>query len=432
MRSQRKKGLVAAVVALGAVGLAACSGGEPDGTGSETGSDEPITLTLLSHYVNEPLQPGLQAIVDEWNAANPDIQVETRAVAFAELLQTITVQQTGGQQADIVQAYGLWGGQLKDAGVLAEVPAAIQDEIRADYLPAAVGAASVAGEIVGYPTEVQTYALYYNKDLLAAGGYDAPPATWDELVEIADAVTVQDDAGNLTVSGFGISQGWDSIAVHPWMSLMFAAGGEFVDEEGATALFDSDEGVAALQLERDLIESGTADISMDVLAAFPSNQIAMTINAGWWIGNLRTQMEGSFDSVGVAPVPGPTAGDRGSVAYGFFMGVNERSEHQEAAWEFLSWLNSDPGENGASRQGTFLHENGTIPARQVDLDVLVDDDPTMAVFVDALDYAVPEPNPPAGQEIKTELQTRIESLWVGGATAREALTAAADFANSRL
>ncbi|MGH8881158.1 MAG: ABC transporter substrate-binding protein, partial [Stackebrandtia sp.] len=224
------------------------------------------TITILTHYGNDPLKSGLQDMVDEWNAGHPDIQVETQAVAYDDLLQTITVRQTGGQAPDIIQGYSLWGGQLAAAGVLADVPDDIADDVRDNYSRAAVGSVSVDGKVLGYPTEVQTYNLFYNKKLLADAGIDSPPATWDELEEAARKTTVRDDLGNIKTAGFGLANDFDSAVVHPFSSLLQAAGGQSTNDDG-TAAFDSAAGQAALGLEKRLIDAKYADPSVDILKA---------------------------------------------------------------------------------------------------------------------------------------------------------------------
>jgi len=112
----RSKGLrLAVVVGLLATG-AACSGSSGSGGGGK------VQLTLLSHYSDGPSKTGLDKMIAEWNKDNPNIQVKADVVKFDDLLTTLTVRQTGGRGADIVSAYGLWGGQLQKANVVAKVP----------------------------------------------------------------------------------------------------------------------------------------------------------------------------------------------------------------------------------------------------------------------------------------------------------------------
>jgi multiple sugar transport system substrate-binding protein len=353
----------------------------------------------------------MQALVDEWNATH-DVQVTAQAVTLEDLLSTIMTRQSGGQPADIIQAYGLWGGQLEAGGVFAPLPEDIAADISENYSASGVEASTAGGQLLGYPTEVQTYALYYNKELL---GDAQPPTTWEELEEVAAQTTQRDDAGNVTVTGFGLGGGWDSAVVHPFLSLVQAAGGSFVGENGASVVVDSDAARETLEFEKRLLDAGVSDPTIDQLKGFPADQIAMTINASWWLGSLRAQMGEAYSKVGVVPIPGPTAGSRGSLAYGFFMGVNSKSQNQEAAWEFLRWANAEEAENGATRMGTMENSFGTIPPRPSDIEALsvISEDPNAEPFTDALEYAALEPNMVAGAQIKSEIQKAVESVWAG-------------------
>lgn len=421
-------GRVVALATAAALAMVGCS------TGGSSDDGGKVKLTLLTHYGNDPLKSGLQAMVDEWNKKNPNIQITTQAVTYDDLLQTITVRQTGGKAPDIIQAYSLWGGQLERAQVLADAPSDVAQDVKANYSASAVGAATVDGKIVGYPTEVQTYALFYNKKLLADAGITQPPTTWDELKQDAAKATQRDSSGNLRVAGFGLTSGWDSAVVHPFLTLLQSAGGEFLSKDGSKATFDSAAGTSALTLEKSLIDAKSADPAMNVLTGFPSGKVAMTINAGWWIGSLKTAMKDNYANVGVVPVPGPTAGKKGSLAYGYFMGVNNKSRHQDAAWKFLTWMNAQKTDKGTTRMGAFQYSVGTIPGRPADSKVLAasNKDPNYQPFIDALEYAMPEPNGPSGQKIKTDLQKSIEGVWAGQQSVDAGLKAAADQANADL
>ncbi|MDF2715242.1 MAG: transporter substrate-binding protein, partial [Paenibacillus sp.] len=177
-----------------AVSLAACGSSKEGTEGSGSGSKSPVTLTLLSHYAgaqDEKLKP----YVDMWNKEHPDIQVKLEPVDFGELLKTIQAKQTAGQVADIMHVYSLWGGQLTKNKVLAEPPADVADDIKKNYPDASVKGASIAGKVYGFPTEVNAYALFYNKKMLKDAGFDNPPKTWDEMYNMAKAITKKDASG---------------------------------------------------------------------------------------------------------------------------------------------------------------------------------------------------------------------------------------------
>ncbi|SOD90175.1 ABC transporter substrate-binding protein [Streptomyces sp. Ag109_G2-15] len=388
---------------------------------------DPIVLTLLSHYASGELKEALQGPVDEWNAAHDRVKVRTKAVEFTDLLTTFMVRQAAGQGADIVHPYCLWNGQLVRAGVLRPAPSEHAEEITRGYGKAAVGSASVGGQVYGYPTEVQTYALYYNKRLLREAGVDGPPRTWRELEETAYRTTRRDQYGNTLVQGFGLSTYDDSTTVGQTLALLNAAGGTFVSADGRATAIDSPAGRAVFDLEHRLVVKGASVPGVNVYQAFPSGQVAMVVSAGWWTTSLKTLMGKDYRDVGVAPVPVPEAHDkRATLSTGFMLGVNAACRHPREAWEFLRWLNTDRvGVKGATatRMSALQVSVGSLTGRADDMRTLLGQggDPNLHPFLDALAYAVPEPNVPGAQQAKSLLRKNIEALWTGQQSVDEAL-----------
>ncbi|MEU1401036.1 ABC transporter substrate-binding protein [Streptomyces sp. NPDC005728] len=392
---------------------------------------DPIVLTLLSHYASGALKEALQGPVDEWNATHDRVKVRTKAVEFTDLLTTFMVRQAAGQGADILHPYCLWNGQLVRAGVLRPAPSEHAEEITRGYGEAAVGASSVAGEVYGYPTEVQTYALYYNKRLLREAGIDGPPRTWRELEETAHRTARRDRYGNTLVQGFGLSTYDDSTTVGQTLALLSAAGGTFVSADGRSTAIDSPAGRAVFDLEHRLVAGAASAPGVNVYKAFPSGQVAMVVSAGWWTGSLKPLMGQDYRDVGVAPVPVPEADDEhATLSTGFMLGVNTASEHPREAWEFLRWLNTErvgvkSAAKGAAatRMSSLQVSVGSLTGRADDMRTLLGKggDPNLRPFLDALAYAVPEPNVPGAQQAKSLLRKNIEALWTGQQSVDEAL-----------
>lgn len=403
---------------------AGCAAPRP-GTGRP---GDPIVLTLLSHYASGELKQALQGPVDEWNTTHDRVKVQTKAVEFTDLLTTFMVRQAAGQGADILHPYCLWNGQLVQAGVLGPAPPEHAEEIRRGYSEAAVASSSVAGRVYGYPTEVQTYALYYHKRLLRDAGVDGPPRTWRELEETAHRTARRDRYGNTLVQGFGLSTYDDSTTVGQTLALLNAAGGRFVAPDGRRTAIDSPAGRAVFALEHRLVAEGASDPGVNVYKAFPSGQVAMVISAGWWTGSLKPLMGGDYREVGVAPVPVPEADDRrATLSTGFMLGVNTASRHPREAWEFLRWLNSEKARvkkgAAATRMSVLQVSVGSLTGRADDMRTLLGagGDPNLRPFLDALAYAVPEPNGPGAQRAKSLLRENIEALWTGQQSVDEAL-----------
>lgn len=410
-----------------AVSLAACGSSKSGSEGSD--SNKPVTLTLLSHYAGAQ-EEKLKPYVDMWNKEHPNIQVKLEPVDFGELLKTIQAKQTAGQVADIMHVYSLWGGQLTKSKVLAEPPVDVVEDVKKNYPEASIKGASVGGKIYGFPTEVNAYALFYNKRLLQEAGFSSPPKTWDDMYNMAKALTKKDASGKITQQGFGFARGYASIVDQPFMGLMATAGGQLISDDLQKAQLDSEAGRKTMEYAAKFYRDGISDVSFSVSKTFPAEQTAMTIQAGWYAGSLQGTMKDAYKNIGAAPLPSPDGSKKGSVAYSWMWGVNGKSKYQKEAWEFLKWFNTVSIKDGLTPEGNYLLEAfNSLSTRKSDLDAKpikdkLASDSVLKTFVDALNYALPEPNPAAGTEIQDILFKQIEATWTGQATPEAAVQSA--------
>lgn len=412
------KGVVAAPVALGVAG----------GYSQHAAAQDKVKLTVLTHWGQAAQKDPLEAIFKQYTDANPNVEIELQTVEFAELLKRITTGALGGDVTDIVHIYNLWLPDLATS-ILAAPPEAVSTDVSAAYAGGTAGGASYGNQIWGFPTEVNTYQLIYNKKMLDAAGV-TPPAKLSEMRDAAKACTVM-DGSTQTQAGWLFQATWDSGVVHPFSSLLFSNNGQYVNEDHTEALFNQQPGVDVLQVECDIFADGSAMTGIPQDGDFEAGHAAMTIMANWWGAQLKASDIG-MENVGVAPIPTGEGGTSIALQYEWLWAVNNGSKNIDAAWQFLTWLNSPASEGASSPMGDFLTSAlNAIPGRtsdqQAHQDVL--SDPFVAPFVAALATSQTEAVIPGAQEIKTALQTQIESAWYGQTDPQTALNTAAGEAN---
>ncbi len=403
---------------------------------ASTSAQEEITLTVLTHWGEERLLEAQQAMIDEYMAANPGVTIELQTVPFNDLLTRIITSRTAGTSPDIYHLYNLWLPEFTSSGMLATPPQDIVDEILASAAPAAIDGITVNDQVWGYPTEINTYLLIYNRRLLEEAGYTEPPTTWDELVEIANAITQTDDTGAISQVGYGVLTGWDSGIVHPFVSLLWSNGGQYLSEDLTTAAFNSPEALETLQLYLDLLNGGGMDMSVTGWD-LPNGRVGMTIMANWWRATLMESEAVDYETeIGVAPIPvGPSGERSATLSYNWLWAVDAGSPNQEAAWDFIRWMNTPRAEGEGSPMGNYLvNALGAIPSLIPDQEAFAEDlgDHFLMPFVESTGYATAEPVVAGAQEIKTKLQTEIEAMLTGMSDPQTVLDLSAAEADSIL
>ncbi|HXT38274.1 MAG TPA: extracellular solute-binding protein [Chloroflexota bacterium] len=395
-----------------------------------------VTLTMLTHWDATTLQ-AFQPYVKTYEALHPNVHIQITTVPFNNLLQKISTSLLSNGGFDIYHIYDLWLPQLVKDHLFAPAPATQASDIKAGYALGIASAASANGTLYGYPTEVDDYALIYNKRLFAAAHISHPPTNWSELVSDAVALTKRDSSGRTIQQGFGTITGWDSGVVHPWLSLLLSDGGHLLNSSNVKAAFNSPQGLETLNLYQTLVSKHAIDPSMTLHydTNFELEKTGMIIMANWWESGLQATMKSKFKDVGVVPIPvGPHGTKSVAVNYVWMYGVNQKSSHQAEAWQFLQWLN-DPARSGASsRMGDWLMAQGIVPSRASDQHAHAADlgNSFAQPFVKALATSRPFPIVLGGAEITTDLQKQIESVVYSRSSPRQALSTAESQVNTIL
>ena len=395
-------------------------------------------ISFLTHWGPDTTAQ-LEAAAAAYTEANPDTTDTVRAVPFGDLLTTLRSSGGGAGGATIAGIYDAWLPDLARDQLVAPAPEEVAADIRANWPEGVVNAASIGGTLYGIPNEIDVYALNYNKRLFEEAGLDpeAPPRTWDEFVAAAEALT---DAST-GQQGFGMINSWAAGVLHPFASLLVSNGGELVVD--GQPVLDSQQATETFELYENLVASGysvpamaTADANTTgpFLDNFVSGKTGMIIMANWWQSALQAGMGDSYGDIATAPIPvGPSGDTARSISYSWMTVVNAQAsaEEQQAAWDFLVWLNGpESGPEGASAMGDILMSMGILPSRLSDVEAFderLSSDPFLLGYTETLADAKPFPVVLGGQEFSEALQQQLEAIQFGQATAAEAqATAQAD------
>jgi raffinose/stachyose/melibiose transport system substrate-binding protein len=175
--ASRKIVAVAAALALSAVGLTACGGGDDDG-----GSGQGGTMEFWHNATTGPGKAFWEKTVADFQTAHPNVKINIQAIQNEDLdgkLQTalnsgaapdIFFQRGGGKMAAMVEA-----GQVKDISddLTAETKQAVGD--------AALKTEQIEGKTYAVPVSILPGGLWYSKDLFKKAGVQATPTTLEEL-----------------------------------------------------------------------------------------------------------------------------------------------------------------------------------------------------------------------------------------------------------
>jgi multiple sugar transport system substrate-binding protein len=409
-----RRGLVATAIALAVVG---------GSFGSALAQDK-TTLNMISMAQAGMTPDEMNAVIAEFQEANPDVEIAPEYVAYDALHDKIaTGMASGSAPFDIMLVDDIWFPEFAEAGWLLDVSADIPPEMLADSSQAAWDIVTYDGKQFGLPWLLDQLYFYYNSDMLAKAGFDAPPTTWEELLTQAQAMK---DQG---IVEYPIVLPWGQIeaSITQFVALLYGNGGQFFDEAG-NPVFNSPEAVETLQWMVDAVASGLVNPASttygeeDARNAISAGKAAFTINWAYMYDLANNPDESTVPGqIAMAMMPvsqkGKDAGivsssNNGSMGFAVAAG----SENAQAALDFVTYLTSKDVQKRYAAHVTPLWTSlASDPELLAAQPVLLD------MFAKQWPFAHVRPKVPYYLEMSQNLQVAIQEALIGAKSAQEAL-----------
>lgn len=326
--------------------IASCGGPAPQADASGDRAEiEFWTMQLqpkFTDYFNEAIA--------NFEAQHPDLAVRWTDVPWAAMESKILTAVSAGTAPDVVNLNPNFASQLAARDAWLTLDDRISADVRDRYLPEIWAANQLNGTTFGVPWYLTTRVSLYNRDLLAAAGLDAPPATYAELADAARAI--REETGKYAFFTPVLPD--DSAEL---LESFVQMGVTLLDEEG-NAAFDSPEGRAAFQYWVDLYRDGL--LPRDVLTQghrraielYQAGETAILASGAEFLSEIAT----NAPTVAAASAAAPQiTGDTGKVGVAVMnLAVPRSSDRPDDALEFALFLTNDENQLAFARAANVL------------------------------------------------------------------------------
>lgn len=350
---------ISGCVAPGAAPAADSGGDTAADTGGDAG-DGSTTITWAMWGSPEEIATH-QTVADAFMEEHPEITVEIYSQPWADYFTSIQTLWASGDPAAVPDVLFLspvvnYAAQ----GVLENLDPFIEAAGYPvqDYWPALLDFASYEGSVYGFPRDIGLEVLYYNKDIFDEAGVEYPTDewTWDDFLAAAEQLTVVESSGQVTRYALGMEGGKYQLWIGQNM-------GSILDDmyNPSECTLDEPEAMEAVQFFADMMDNNYAMRPANLNQAggdagvFANGQAAMIIQNASRISQFNAA-ELNYD---VAVVPIPADGQRSASAAGAAWTMSALSDNKDAAWTFLSWLQSTDG-----GQRIYTESGEILPALQ--------------------------------------------------------------------
>jgi raffinose/stachyose/melibiose transport system substrate-binding protein len=169
-------------------------------------AQQPVTLSFWSEWSGDPQRTAISKLIDQFNAANPNITIEHRPIENEEFFTVLRTGFTSGAPPDIFQHEG--HNNLFQFSDLGEIES-LNDfwEKNGDrFLPGTDASIKKGDTYFGVPWTIHTNTqIYYNDKLLKDNGIDgASLKTWADYLAAFDKLK----AAGVTPIAFANKFGW--------------------------------------------------------------------------------------------------------------------------------------------------------------------------------------------------------------------------------
>jgi multiple sugar transport system substrate-binding protein len=354
-------------------------------------------------------------LLQDFARERPDIRLRIEQLPWSAAHEKLLTAFAGDATPDIAQMGNTWLPEMVALGALEPLDALAggPDRIdRHDYFSGIWNTNVIDGRLYGVPWYVDTRLLFYRRDLLAQAGYDAPPQSWPQWLQMMQAVKRLVGPRNYAVL-LPLNEYDPLVALALQQDEpLLREGARWGNFRGAGFRRTLDFYLSLY--ERKLAPPASSNEIANVWNEFARGYFSFYITGPWNIGEFSRRLPPALQHAwATAPLPGPQ-GPGASVAGGSSLALFARSRRKAAAWSLVSYL-SRPAVQQRFRQLT-----GNLPPRRAAWeDAELKADVHSLAFRDQLERVRPVPQVPEWERIATELRVVLEQVVHGKLPAPE-------------
>jgi len=398
------------LVAVLVIGLIGCAKSNPN-----------VTTIRFTSWGNDVEEANLRALIAEFEKNHPDIKVEIEITPWARMLDKLMISSAGGRPPDVTRISSEWFPPIAAKGLLEPLDEYVKRDKYDldDFYPESIdGWGTWKGKLLEIPTDIDIYAMYYNKDLFDKYKIPYPDETWDRDKYLWAAKKLTRDT-----DGDGVLDQWGTTLDMWWQDYVYANGGAIVSPDGNKCVLDRPEAYNGLQFMADLVNKHhvapnaeeAANLGMSKL--FTTGKIAMNIS-GSWAAELIYKKEITTFEYDVAPIPkGPKA--RVSIICGAAYAILSRSSHKEAAWELVKWMTGKEYQRSAALRSQIIPSRKSVAESGAYLGSKADPKNRKA-FIYMIQFGRAVPPVSCAPEMTQIIQSELDLVRLGREPAKEA------------
>ncbi len=411
--------LVALVLAGCAAPVAPAASGDAPAAAAGAGEQSTIRVMTFFAYDNPEVE---QAVVDAFEAAHPEINVELELTNYNDIFVKFQTQVAGGTPPDVIS---MNFENLRSFATRGAVEP-LGDRIAAEgfdtsiYYENTLDMHTVDGVVYGLPATFSDNVLYFNKKMFDDAGIAYPDATWDwtKLVEVGRQF-VKDVDGDGLADTYGYGPAW-------WPMYLFQWGTNMLSDDVSSCTLNAPEALealnayAALFADDGISANRAAQATQGDYDRFIAGNLAMFSAGPWAVKPFNDAISGFEWDIAHQPA----GAEQGTFLYSNSYAIAAAAENKDAAWEFIKFASGPEGVQ-IRQQGQFEIAAVKSVAESIFVESMQGQSPASPqIFMEATAYGRRLPDHARFGEILDAAQAELDLALVGDKTMEDAMNAA--------
>lgn len=323
------------------------------------GSQEKSETVVLNYALWDQNQAkGLQLMVDEFEKANPGIEIEIQVNGWGDYWTALEAAATGSVMPDVFWMHSNEIFRYASNDLLLDLNSYINDSsaVSMDNFPdGLVGIYNYEGKQFAVPKDYDTIGLWYNKTMFDEAGVEYPDESWDwqDLYDAAEKLTKADKSQYGILAPFHNQEGF--------YNFIYQNGGTVITDDKYSG-YDNPKTIEAMEFYIKLIDDGLSPNEFgdaERVAWLQSGKVAMGFFGSWNLSGF-TANEYMAENFDVAVLPMSNNGGKASIFNGLGHAIAHNCPHPEEAWKFVEYLSSREGQIRQAELGIAISAyNGT-------------------------------------------------------------------------
>lgn len=343
----------------------------------------------------------IRLLLPRFHALHPNIEVKVQAIPWNAAHDLLLTAFAGGTFPDVCQLGNTWIPEFQAIGAIAPLDSIIRhSSIDEQQFFAGIWQTNIInGRLYGIPWYVDTRLLFYRRDLLKKAGFEHPPQTWDQWLQLCRRLK------QLHASDYGI---FLSTIFNDWqvpVILIMQNNGRLLRDDDCYGAFDDPATMEALEFylqffREDLAVKNMSEVA-NIFQGFNDGVFAMLITGPWNVHEMRRrlpQLQGKWTTAVL-----PQQKNRASTAGGSSLVINKNSSRLKEALLFIQYLTD------VETQRQFFTLTHDLPAvKEAWQTEEIQNDAEIMAFYQQLEHVQPTPKIAEWEQVAVKLQEYLE------------------------